>query len=155
MKKRLIIYPIIFIIIVLAFSVPTQSSIDEEFLPYVAYFNHEYGKSVFDMNLIVKFADLKGATAGECQRMVSVLTKKTIRRRILIDAKIWGHLEEIERINLVVHELAHCVMLKEHDTKMLANNCPASIMYPEIISPQCLEENWDLYLVDLFGKRDR
>ena len=153
MRKRLIIYPILFIIVVLAFSVPTQSYIEEEFLPYVEYFNHEYGKSVFDMNLVIKFADLKGATAGECERVVSVLTKKTIKRRIFIDAKIWDHLDEMERINLVFHEIGHCVMLKPHDATMSKDNCPKSIMYPEIISPQCLEEYWYDYLIELFGRK--
>jgi len=149
MRKRLIIYPILFILIVLAFSLPSESYIEEEFLPYVEYFNHEYGKSVFDMNLVIKFADLKGATAGECQRLVSVLTKKTIKRRIFIDAKIWDHLEEIERINLVFHELGHAIPALSHNNELLTDRCPKSIMYPEIISPTCLELHFEDYLKEV------
>lgn len=55
----------------------------------------------------VIFEDLQGDEIGVCER-------KLFNWQIKIDPRIWSHLKSHERLALMIHEVSHCALKREH-----------------------------------------
>ena len=81
---------------------------------------------------------------------VCSINRSTGSRRIFISFPKYLELTPLERTSVVWHELAHCVTLREHVNVKLPDACPASLMYPSLISYKCLDTHWDYYVREMF-----
>ena len=71
-------------------------------------------------------------------------------------AEIWLNLDEWEYYNdlqrewLVLHELGHCVLNKDHNDRKLSDGCPESIMRSYLInyweSQDCYQNKYEHYI---------
>lgn len=73
---------------------------------------------------------------------------------IIIDEKFWNRTDvnDIQRTELVFHELGHCILGRKHDTRLL-NNKPESLMYPQLVSMShftLYRDNESYYFDELF-----
>lgn len=95
-------------------------NIDPAFAEYVYQFSSTYSARV---EVDVVFADLDAKTAGECQM------GKVVR----ISRSFWQGISDAGRMQLVYHELGHCVLLLQHTSDSIIKDgmhIPKSIMYP-------------------------
>jgi hypothetical protein len=80
-------------------------------------------------------------TAGECQYPDSIIT---------INMLAWPIMSEAKRKNIIFHELGHCAFkILQHNEKRLKDGCPASIMYKDVLSEECLSRHWAQYVEEL------
>jgi predicted SprT family Zn-dependent metalloprotease len=110
-----------------------------EFRDYISRFESYYGKPI---KTSIIFNDLSGETIGTCFYTINAIE---------IDTVFWNNSDDITREELILHELAHCVLHKDHNNNMLENNCPESIMH-EYTYPGCYEKNKAYYIKELFDK---
>jgi len=101
--------------------------IHADFVAYYASFEEKLGISPDSVSIdyVVQEDPVVGLCYGYTDRV----------NNIEIDPNFWNKASENERENLIFHELGHCLLLLEHDDKMMDNNgisVPESIMYPAI-----------------------
>lgn len=111
-----------------------------EFVPYIALFTEYYGVEV---KIPLYFNKLEGVYVGVCRKWSDGY------REIEIDPDAWDRFSENKRINLIFHELGHCVLNRKHVNIRLEDGCPASFMDEYIISDQCLDKHMDEYIEEL------
>jgi hypothetical protein len=51
---------------------------------------------------------------------------------IVVDPLSWAELDIMEREVLILHELAHCILKRNHDKKTFENGTPATLMFPRM-----------------------
>lgn len=124
-----------------------QTPSDQEFKVYVDEF--EYYSSVDTSLVPIYFADLEDGIAGVCHYFR--VGGGPIRwGYIEIDKEYWITMSELQKINLVFHELGHCVLGRDHYNGNSVNMCPDSFMFERVISHQCLFDNYNKYLKEMF-----
>lgn len=107
----------------------------------VRYGNHFI--SVKDMS--IQFGDMPNKhTVGYCQT--------TSPRHIVIDREYWERCPTNEKETLILHELGHCVLDRDHTEKPQKGTCPDSIMNPSNIPSECYEILKTKYLKELFNE---
>jgi hypothetical protein len=126
---------------------PTAPS-DPTFKPYVDEFLYYQQKK--STSIPVYFADLEPGIAGVCHYF-RVGSGPIRWGYIEIDKEYWGYISEFQKINLIFHELGHCVLGRDHvpwgNSVMM---CPQSMMYDTVLSTQCMEDNYQAYLEEMF-----
>ena len=136
----------LFINIVVGVELYNQFSthIEEEFKPHVAVFEKHYGKKLKGIG--IKFEDLssEGTAVGICYLLTG---------NIGIDKSYWEYADDLEREQLILHELGHCVLGLSHNTEM-TGSCPESLMYPSLI-PHCYKKSREYYIKELFDNYPR
>jgi hypothetical protein len=142
---------------------------DKDFVKYIESFRNDMGSRVLerDMNkTAIRFGDLEEPTVGLCASM-PVLGYSVIT----IDRKGWENKTELEKMELMYHELGHCVCKIGHswdfgyyqktgygtrsnrrDDGFFEDWCPLSIMYPYTIEDECLKKHWEKYIEDLYNR---
>jgi hypothetical protein len=60
--------------------------------------------------------------------------------------------DETRKALLVNHELSHCVLGLGHN-QAVSNNCPADMMYPSLISNDCLARFPERYTLQNLGEK--
>lgn len=72
--------------------------------------------------------------------------------QIFVDKRYWSHISMAQKTVLMYHELAHCLLNKEHTSVTMPENdfCPNSIMNPSIINEECFNKYYNHYLNELF-----
>lgn len=103
-------------------------------------------------------------------------------REIDLDREFWSKASWLSRTSLLFHELAHCYCNRDHDfgdgtlypdnsikyllqnlfKKITLNiykpegyfddNCPVSLMYPKLISDECMRYHYNEYIEELFKR---
>lgn len=126
---------------------PTAPS-DSAFTNYIGEFEYYHGKKT--SQIPVYFGDLKEGIAGVCHYFR--IGSGPIRwGYVEIDREYWGVISEFQKINLIFHELGHCVLGRDHvpfgNSVMM---CPTSMMYDTVLSTQCMENNYQQYLQEMF-----
>lgn len=81
-----------------------------------------------------------------------------VSNMIIVDQKFWNRsdITDIQRTELLFHELGHCILGRKHDTR-LSNNLPESLMYPHLVSMSYFpmyRANESYYFDELFKFRD-
>lgn len=99
-------------------------------------------------------------------------------REIDIDVDYWNKSTWITKRSLLYHEMTHCFCEREHDWKdgvypevdsalgalrerytepfwklppgFMDDGCPASIMYPRVLSDECAQKHWPYYDNEMF-----
>ena len=69
---------------------------------------------------------------------------------IKIDRDYWNKASQYKRINLIFHELGHCVLGRDHVEWKTPNECPPSFMHNSIVSNYCLKKYYKNYLKEMF-----
>jgi hypothetical protein len=154
----------------------TPSSIDNdehnvEFSKYLESFKKDMGSRVKTSDLkktSIRFGNLKSPEVGLCAYIPiwghSVIT---------IDRNTWLKYSELERMDLIYHELGHCVCGLGHgwefgaypearleniitsyscDDGFFEDGCPMSLMYPYIMNKDCTKKHWADYTKDLYNR---
>jgi hypothetical protein len=133
-----------------ASSRPKFLSIDEKVVSYVADFEAEsiaHGKPVVVDHLIVKFDNIPQTkedkiTLAYCKQ---VLYKTGVIPTIVLDSGEWRTATKTRKRVLMFHELAHCVLDRDHEDRY------ASIMNAMILSDKTFNSNPYLYIDELFN----
>lgn len=121
---------------------------DPEFSNYIIEFEH-YSR-VNTSATPIYFADLKEGIAGLCHYFR--IGAGPIRwGYIEIDRSYWQVISEYQRINLIFHELGHCVLGRDHTPAPQAPlECPTSFMHSSVMSTYCIEKNYSSYIEEMF-----
>ncbi len=119
---------------------------DPQFIPYIQEFEYFHGSSV--SHVPIGFADLGEKIAGVCYR--TVIDGKILYSYIEINREYWPTISELQKINLIFHELGHCALNRDHVESDSVRICPISFMHYQIMSTDCLFNNYDLYLEEMF-----
>lgn len=98
----------------------TNTTVDEEFLSYLDRFEHLIGVYPYDVSVLL-VDQLKPGQDAVC---------KHGRRLVYIKNSAWLQLTDNGREQLVYHELGHCFLELGHNSSLLPDGCPASIMNP-------------------------
>lgn len=127
-----------------------KAEVESPLSPYVEYFQDaaaSYLVPVNMNNLVVSFVDSYPIKTwvGLCQRGKGVTKFVTIREDYFKSKS-----PEV-RYALVLHELGHCVLDKEHVEGYLPDKCPKSLMHPSDGLFGCFFKNQDYYFRELFG----
>lgn len=69
---------------------------------------------------------------------------------IELDADAFFAMDEHRRLNLVYHELGHCLHMMDHRTEVLAGGQPKSFMYPYVLSSYYVKNYKQEYIFELF-----
>ena len=111
-----------------------------EFHYYISKF-HTYYK--IHSNIPINFLKLEDGTNGICH------TWGTEWKEIHISPDFWSQASELQKTNLIFHELGHCELSRDHLNKFLSDSCPSSFMYERTISDFCLKKHWGKYIKEL------
>lgn len=141
------------------------TGIDEEIKPYV----DEY---VFVSQGKVEKKDLKNLTMGffepaKDSNTIGICNYLTYE--ISIKQSFWKTAGHLDRMEIVFHELGHCVKRRQHTStkgsfwhdlmfdlglfnaqENLRDGCPSSIMHPVVIGWYCFNKHYNYYLDELF-----
>lgn len=119
---------------------------DPTFNEYIQEFEYHYGKSV--ANVPIAFAELDKKTAGVCFRMK--LDQMVVYAYIKIDKSYWPKMSKLQKKNLIIHELGHCVLQRDHVKSNSVLVCPTSFMHDTVMYDYCLKEHYDEYIKEMF-----
>lgn len=127
-----------------------SSSIETDLNTYVDYFEKAaaaYRVPINMKNLTVKFVDSFPVETwvGLCESGIGVGKYVSIRRDYFKNAPMET------KYTLMIHELGHCVLGKDHVEGYLTGGCPKSIMHPSDALFGCFFKNQDYYFRELFG----
>jgi hypothetical protein len=126
------------------------TSLDPTFKPQLEVFESLYGRPVYD--IAIGFADLQEPKVGLCIQWSSG------HWEIHIDKKYWARATPEARLGLVLHELGHCVLKRDHVSKRkyyegqhVLGEIPVSLMYPYNFYSYSFSELESYYLKELFN----
>lgn len=121
-------------------------STDAKILPYVQEFEVYAGFST--AHVPIAFDDLESGIAGICYRASG--GGKTVAY-IKLDRGYWPIMSEYQKINLVFHELRHCVLNRWHTPSDYSPlECPSSFMHDTVMGNYCLNKNFNSYIKEMF-----
>lgn len=129
----------------------------------------------FKREVTVGFQTIK---PGSVTSTIGVCTYGPKWREIDIDTKFWSEEGELRKKTLVFHELVHCYCTRSHTygekadqqylnalfqklfgklnvqvkEGFLEDGCPSTIMYPLIVSDQCIWTHYDYYIEEMFNQ---
>ena len=112
------------------------------FEPYVKLFEYHYGAT----NVSIEFSNnLDDETHGECN------VYDDGSREILINEIEWWSLTELEQEQLILHELGHCLLERDHNDKLDRYGHPISIMNSDAFIPDYVyNQKRSFYMKELF-----
>jgi hypothetical protein len=121
-----------------------------EFVTYLQKFESEAikrNKHLEINELVIEIVkDLPDSAIGLCEVGGNEPAKISLKR------SYWDTASDLDKEQLIFHELGHCVLLRYHDNKSLSNKNPASIMSSYHFSGQIYNGNRTYYLDELFSR---
>lgn len=131
--------------------IPRYDGVDPEMISYVnEYLTLAKEHNIkFDDRVTVGFRDIHDGNAiGETIYAVGF-------REIDVDRNYWKNATKLTRMSLLFHELGHAYCGRDHNTSYRKeDSCPASLMFPTIMSDACLMFHYQDYVEDLFKNCD-
>lgn len=151
---------------------PRYSEVDPEVKPYVNQYLSlaKDSKITFTHKVNVGFTDINKIrqgfkTIGKCNYAW---------REIDLDRDSWNQVTEMTKLTLIFHELSHCYCDRGHDygdgksygtsedrktgnTKeegFFSDECPISLMFPTIVSDECMVSHYSEYISEMFLQCD-
>lgn len=154
MSKLIFIFFILLVLNIVGCAQETDprqfKSADPAFSSQLSLFEKLYGQPVHDAAM--GFSDLPYPQVGVCRKF------STGHWEIHIDSEYWQYSSEEAKIGLILHELAHCVLNRDHDTatfwhqgKHVSGQVPKSLMYPYNFYSRYYEDLESYYLRELFN----
>jgi hypothetical protein len=127
-----------------------KPNVEAELSNIIKYFNDaavQYGVTPNYKNLVVGFVDTFPVNnwIGLCQRGTGP------GKFVAIKKAYFQHTSIEQQYALVIHELGHCVMNRDHVEGYRDNGCPKSIMHPSDGLFGCFFRDQDYYFKELFG----
>lgn len=128
-----------------------KPSVDSELQKIVTYFNDaaiQYRAVPDYKNLVVNFVDKFPVNnwIGLCQN-----SRGNGGKFVSIHKAYFQHTSVEQKYALVIHELGHCTLNREHVEGYRENGCPKSIMHPSDGLFGCFFKEQDYYFKELFG----
>jgi len=117
--------------------------IDEELLPFIHDFELLFGARVQPSLSAYLMPDesFSGFAIGNCNYQTTTITiKKTY----------WDSMDVWDRKALMLHELGHCELFKDHNEDTLLDGTPASLMNHKSLDGEILKNNFTYYIEELF-----
>lgn len=137
--------------------------VDPALLPYYEVFVQSSsirGNNQSTNDLIMEFGPTEGRVIAYCQKQIryndSFLqkTEKVDTPQVVVNPNWWKNASEPSRREVIYHELGHCLMNKDHDTRLSSYaRQPESLMYPYHIGGSFFAYWENNYLDELFGLR--
>jgi hypothetical protein len=132
--------------------VRNRDALTGEFDAYIAVFEKQYGATA---NINIRFEALPVGVVGYCYQKEGLIT---------VDYNWWRDMSEGQRLEVILHELGHCLLDRRHNTDediipTIAENgeairCPYSLMYPSVSSYKqqelCFDKKRQEYYDELF-----
>jgi len=139
------LFSLLFCLIAACGNAPQKTfDVPSEFMSYYQSFS-EAGSVTTD-NLIIQFGPLDYPRVGQCWTGPTTPI-------ITIEPNYWGTVSELQKKEIIWHELGHCVLGRAHRTDFLSDGWPASIMYPTQFDPNYIfNQNYEYYRKELFGE---
>jgi len=129
----------------------TYHYIDSEFDPIIKSFVYEagiHGHEVDLKNLSVTFGNVR---IGKKDTTVGYCVKSPVGGMVIkIHKPTWGEMTVYKQEQLIFHELAHCLMGRDHCNKE-TDKGPLSIMNTHLLSSQYYKDNREELLDELFN----
>lgn len=100
------------------------ANIEEEFMPYVRGWQVDIGVDTSELS--IEFGDTNNFAAAQCEH---------ISTTIVVNKEMWNRRNTLWREQVLYHEMGHCLLLYEHDERMVIDTdtgrlIPLSIMHP-------------------------
>jgi hypothetical protein len=175
-KNKKLTVSIFFMSLIIGCCSTTPNSADDmeankELSKYLKSFKEDMGSRVkpSDMKRTgIRFGELEGSTMGLCAYIP--IWRHSV---VTIDEDGWANYTEAQRMNLVYHELGHCVCGLGHSWEFggypeadddgisassneksgyFEDGCPASLMYPYVMGEECSKKHWAEYVKDLYNR---
>lgn len=129
---------------------PEFDGVDEEVKEYYDYL-YDMGAPIGIIdeslyNITVGFDDLEDSVIGMCR-----LTIFPPGNEITLDRTYWKSSSKMRKFMLVSHEILHCYFHKFHNTDLLEDGCPASIMYPQTVHDHCNKRHFGRYVSEILN----
>ena len=124
---------------------PEITETNPVFKPYIQEFNEYYGLPTW---VPVGFATLEEGIAGTC--WTTKVGGVILSAYIEIDSEYWFTISELQKRNLIIHELGHCVLDRDDIPLNSVEICPSSFMSERIMYDFCLEQHFDEYVKEMF-----
>jgi hypothetical protein len=127
-----------------------KAIVENEFTTYTKFFEDSaklYGVKIDMNNLVIGFVDsypIRG-WVGLCER------PRGATKFVSFQKAYFNSRSPEAKYALVLHELGHCVLDRDHVPGYLKNNCPKSLMHPSDGLFGCFFKDQDYYLKELFG----
>jgi len=134
------------------------SNVDKELKTYVMRFDYFYYKHtgrfvINDITVKLKVIEESEQAGGMYHRIMNETT---------ISLRHWPYWDDMEREEVIFHELGHHVLRLNHDwskNPLFKDGCPHSIMYYKGINSMCYQKRREYYIQELFkrgeGKYER
>ena len=120
---------------------------DPVFYPYINDF--EYYARIDASFIPIRMNKLQPGTAGMCHKLH--IGDVIVAVYIEINKSTWENITELQKNNLIFHELGHCALNRGHTSlNNYVDMCPSSFMHEAILSDYCLQENYQKYLDEMF-----
>lgn len=123
-------------------------SIEPRYQSYVDNFvsdAQKTGRTIEINDLIIKSVpQISDEIIGQCQRGINVTP------RIVINYGHWKNFSNVEREELLYHELGHCILNRWHKNDTDSLGIPISIMYPYILPEMVYLKYREFFIMELF-----
>lgn len=123
-----------------------RPEVHSEFYPYISNFEQTFDIKISKMSMKFKYNDM-GKAAAYCVEWI------TGHKELVFEYEHWNELTEKQKLALFYHEVAHCEKRIDHDENFMhMSYCPKSVMYPSVITDECLNRFWNEYVKELDSK---
>ena len=120
---------------------------DHVFHPFIEEFESYYKKDT--SHISISFDDkMDDKYAGICYRFVvgTMISNAYIR----INKTYWPTMSLLQQKNLIIHELGHCILNRDHVPSDAVHACPSSFMHYQVMDDVCLQQHYDEYIKEMF-----
>jgi hypothetical protein len=123
------------------------TSIHEDLQPYVDFYENEKGSSL-NQSIGMGFKSLPYLNKEKTRKYVGICYEFwNGEKEIHIDTEFWYNSTESQKRLLMLHELGHCDLDRDHEERLGVNGKPISIMFPSLFD---WGENEEGYIRELF-----
>lgn len=124
-----------------------QPGVDSAFFPHVATFEKLAEIKVHGQVAMWFNVEVDEVNAGECNSST---------REVRVSWDKWRGLNNAQHENIVLHELAHCLLNRDHNDRTGTiegvENAPVTLMNPKMIDPDTYTKLRAYYHQELFGR---
>lgn len=146
--RFLLVIPLALLATACGKGVETAAEYDETFAPYVEEFNQaaaDRGLSIRVTSLSIEFGAHERPVVASCRE------KEFGIRSIIVDPDFWSSAPEIAKRRIMLHELGHCILNRDHDDALSEHGYPKSIMASRNGGARIFSEDLEGALDELFG----
>jgi hypothetical protein len=122
--------------------------VEHSFIRHIEVFEKYYGEEI---GIQMTFVTMPKSILAVCYYTPTYMFAPFIQ----VDPVYWMNAPEAEREMTILHELAHCILGRDHDETEDSKGVPQSLMYPRSFNENEYKKNRDRYLLELFNLVDK